>query len=93
MEVKYKKSNITKTIKDIIRYLNYCLQEVQNGNGPYAIKMCGDNRANINDNISALADLGDATESNAADSESALAELADMYASIDERITALEGKS
>lgn len=44
----------------------------------------------INDNVSALCDLGDATESNTADSESALAELADMYASIDERITALE---
>lgn len=46
----------------------------------------------IADNTSALADLGDVAESNTSDSESALAELADMYASIDERITALEAK-
>lgn len=51
-----------------------------------------ENEIAINDNVSALADLGDASEGNADDANSALAELADMYASIDERITALESK-
>ena len=46
----------------------------------------------IADNSEALCDLGDASEGNADDANSALAELADMVASIDERITALEAK-
>lgn len=46
----------------------------------------------IADNTSALVDLGDVTEGNNSDSESAMAELADMVASIDERIAALEAK-
>lgn len=55
-------------------------------------KQIDDNTIAINDNVSALADLGNASEGNADDANSALAELADMVASIDERITALEAK-
>lgn len=46
----------------------------------------------IADNTTALVDLGDVTEGNNSDSESALAELADMITALDERITALEAK-
>lgn len=46
----------------------------------------------IADNTNALVDLGDVTEGNNSDSESALAELADMITALDERITALEAK-
>lgn len=55
-----------------------------------ALQEAIENKTAIADNTNALVDLGDVTEGNNSDSESAMAELADMVASIDERITALE---